>query len=281
MLESERDRFVYARAMEYLLSFASLGVTPELLERYINPSSETLRPSTTAGIYQRILESAANRGMSSGVIDRSIGGIQALAPVLCDFKPDQIMGKFGDPRADVLEAIVKECRPRGKIRREAKSIWPQFCRTIVTGANFMQQFGSANEFYEWVDVFDRDDRTRPALPMLLSLEITGFGFALACDFLKEIGYLKFGKPDVHLHAIFEGLGLTNAHASDYELFKAIARVARHQEVSPYNVDKLFWLVGSGYFHRDEDRNLGTNGRISTDRTDFINQVRKDLPAVQT
>ncbi len=38
--------------------------------------------------------------------------------------------------------------------------------------------------------------------MLLGREINGFGFALSCDFLKELGYEDFPKPDVHLRDIF-------------------------------------------------------------------------------
>lgn len=32
--------------------------------------------------------------------------------------------------------------------------------------------------------------------------------------------------------------------SNYEGFNAVARVARNAGVTPYNVDKLFWLIGS-------------------------------------
>lgn len=62
----------------------------------------------------------------------------------------------------------------------------------------MAQFTSAEDFCAWVDLFDYDDKTRPALPLLLQSEVYGFGLALACDFLKELGYLNFAKPDVHL-----------------------------------------------------------------------------------
>jgi hypothetical protein len=52
---------------------------------------------------------------------------------------------------------------------------------------------------------------------------------------------------VHVKDIFEGLGLSAEGAGDYEVFKAVGRLARNAGVTPYNADKLFWLVGSGSF----------------------------------
>jgi hypothetical protein len=72
--------------------------------------------------------------------------------------------------------------------------------------------------------------------MLLSREIEGFGFALSCDFLKEMGYINFPKPDVHLRDIFTALGLCHDKPDDYQLFKAVIRVAIHTGVSAYNTD---------------------------------------------
>ena len=83
-----------------------------------------------------------------------------------------------------------------------------------------------------MDFFDEDERARPALPTLLEKEIDGFGFALACDFVKELGYENFSKPDVHVKDIFWALGLSPWGTNDYEVFKAVARVARNVNVTP-------------------------------------------------
>lgn len=208
--------------------------------------------------------------MSSGVIGGAIDGIDKLGVILCSFKPAGVSRKYGLDWQQVLEDIKQQLQPRGQFRRTARSIWPLFCRTITSGALYLSQFHSADEFYGFVDIFAKDDRVRPALPMLLSFEIEGFGFPLACDFLKELGYFDFGKPDVHVKAIFKGLGLVAKDADDYRVFKAITRVAYNQGVTPYNVDKLFWLVGSGFLYNH--RHLGSGGRIGTNRNLFIREA---------
>jgi hypothetical protein len=114
----------------------------------------------------------------------------------------------------------------------------------------------------------------PALPLLLAQEIEGFGFALACDFLNGLGYENFSKPDVHVKDIFGGLGLCAEGAGDYEVFRAVGRLARNAGVTPYNADKLFWLVGSGYFY--DDPHIGNKGRIGRHKKEFIVVARERL-----
>lgn len=266
--EAQRDQVAYKMAREYLLSIDR--VTAEMLGRHLS-SPEYDRPDKLADVYTRILKSAQNAGMRPNVIGKAIGGVDELSGLLCGFDPSKVLEKYGDDWNRVLEDIVTQLKPRGQIRRAPRSLWPQFCKTIISGAAFMAQFNTAGDFYAFVDFFDRDDKARPSLPMLLSHEIDGFGFPLACDFLKELGYLNFGKPDVHLKKIFAALGLSAA-ADDYQVFKAIVRVARNVGVMPYEVDKLFWLVGSGNFHLQ-------NVHVGRHRDEFISHVHLSCPKV--
>ena len=270
----ERDRLAYQLAKQHLLRFKSEGVTPEVLESYLQPEQSQLRPSDLAGVYLHLLVSAQNANMRATVVGRALGGIQTLKPILCDFDPQLVTRRYTKGWSDVLDVIERQARPRGRILRSSGSIWPLFCRSILSGAEFLNQFSTVDEFYSWVDFFDRDERSRPALPMLLAQEIDGLGFALACDFLKEIGYFNFAKPDVHVKTIFEGLGLTSVRASQFQVFKAVIRVAQSNQVTPYNADKLFWLIGSGNFYNHP--NLGTDGRIRPQRDQFIRVAAQRL-----
>jgi hypothetical protein len=277
--QQQLDRAAYTLAKDFLLqSGASKGVTPELIEKYLHLS--TPRPDTLAGIYERILESAQNANMKAGVIGGSIGGVHQLGRVLCDFEPDDVLQKYASGWESVLDEVVEHLKPRGSIRRTTRSIWPQYCRTILSAAKFLSQFESADDFYGWVASFDRlDERARPALPMLLDTEIAGLGFPLACDFLKELGDENFSKPDVHVKDIFWAIGLCPWGTSDYEVFKAVARVARNVGVTPYNVDKLFWLIGSGNFYEDED--VSNGGTIGGRKKQFIQVAQMELEEHQT
>ncbi len=269
------DKKAYLLAKGYLLNLGINGVTPNLIEKYLNPLTINPRPTSKQGIYQRILESAQNANMKARVIGGAIGGVNKLSTVLEDFDTEAVLKKYSDGWEAILDDIMKYLQPRGEIRRTPRSIWPHYCQTILSAANFIEQFASSDDFFKWVDFFDLDDRARPSLPMLLSREIEGFGFALSCDFLKELGYINFPKPDVHLRDIFMALNLCQDKRDDYLLFKAIIRLAGHADVSAYNADKVFWLIGSGNFYDDPQI-----GKIGSHKWEFIEYARAKLNNAQ-
>jgi len=192
--QRELDRSAYALAKDFLLQVgASKGVTPKLIEKYLHLS--TPRPDTLAGLYEHLLESAQSANMKAGVIGGSIGGVGNLRPVLCDFEPALVLEKYRSGWEGVLDDIVRQLKPRGGVPRTPRSIWPRYCRSVLSGARFLSRFSSADDFYGWVNLFDEDERARPALPLLLAQEIEGFGFALACDTKYACIMTNYAKDD--------------------------------------------------------------------------------------
>lgn len=243
----DRDVVAYTLAREYLLSLNP--VTEEMLRRHVVFSDNPKGITSIAGVYRQLVQSAQNANMKAGVVGGAIGGIEKLGRVLCRFDPARVKAKYGTDSEQLLNDIVAKLKPRGRVRRGPRSIWPRFCRSALSAATFISRFGSVDDFVAWVGFFDKDDRARPALPILLASEIYGIGFPLACDFLKELGYQDFCKPDVHLKKILGTLHLTESE-NDYAVFKAIVRIARSNDATPYAVDKMFWLIGSGNFYND-------------------------------
>lgn len=115
--QAQRDRTAYVLAQEYLLSFAI--VTREMIDRHLFVS-ESQRPYALADVYRQLLDTAHNAGMMPGVIGATIGKIESLEVVLCDFQPAAIVEKYGRDWEAVLNAIVSEVNPRGKIRARAE-----------------------------------------------------------------------------------------------------------------------------------------------------------------
>lgn len=270
----KRDRQIYELARGYLPSLNIIGVTDTLIEKYLNPLLIHPKPTSKEELYRHMLQSAQEAHMKTRVIGGSINGVDNLSSVLDGFNPATVLSKYEDNWEVLLDQIVKDVKPRGQISRAPKGIWPRYCKTILSAAVFLEQFASAGDFFKWIDFFDKDDRARASLPMLLDNEIEGFGFALSCNFLKELGYVNFPKPDVHLRDIFTELELCREGDDQYHLFKAIIRVATHAKVTPYNADKTFWLIGSGFFY--DDREIGSNGRICSHKKNFIEFVCSKL-----
>jgi len=149
-----------------------------------------------------------------------------------------------------------------------RSLWRTFSEGIISGSRFMASFKNKDDFDSFIRTFARNKYTKAALPMLLSKEIKGFGFALACDFLKELGYREYPKPDIHLIKIFHSLGLSLS-TEPYEVYKSIVEMSEVVGEDAYTVDKIFWLISSGKFYL-----VGVDTGRNRDK--FIESVKLDL-----
>lgn len=257
----------YHSAVSFLLGRIPHDDPRAILDEYLGDSFETNKSPSPSELFKRMLSSAQNANMKAGVIGGSIGGFSNLGKALFKFNPSKVRKAFAGDPASLLAHIRKTLQPRGQIRTSSKSIWPKYCKTVLSAATFLSQFRSGHDFHSWADHLYSDERTMAALPLIIAAEIEGIGYALACDFLKELGYTGYGKPDVHVKEIFIGIGLCLPNASPYQIQKAISQVAKAERTSPYDVDKVFWLIGSGRFYKHPE--IGKNGRIGSMKKSFL------------
>lgn len=262
-------RETYLTAKKFLIRELQLPNATAIVESYLLLPDRSDVPVPISELFERLLSSAQNANMKAGVIGGAIGGINRLGEVLFDFDPKRVQKTFADDPKSLLEVIVKTLRPRGKIRTTSRSIWPKYCKTILSAAAFLTQFENEQDFYAWANHLYGDPRSMAALPMILEAEIEGIGYPLACDFLKELGFVNYGKPDVHLIEIFTGIGLCSDRANAYQVQKIISQIAEASGVSAYAVDKVFWLIGSGKFYNHP--NIGNGGQVGRKKAQFIEE----------
>ena len=265
----EARRFLVSKTREKVPGYDA----EVLIDQYLSLPDKSQEPIALEQVYQRLLESAQNAGMKNKVIGDAIGGIGNLSCVLQGFNPHQVLNDYGNDYEKLLNKIEQELKPTGQFRTASRSLWPGYCKTVLSAARFFSQFASGKDFYDWALHFYRDKRSRAALPLVLSEEIYGIGYPLACDFLKELGFIEYGKPDVHICQIFVAIGLCHKTATPYEIQKIIGQIADTKGVSAYNADKLFWLIGSGHFYNHAD--IGVKGKIGRMKKDFIERVNKE------
>lgn len=269
----EKDQFLFDEATKFLLSLE--GVSEDDIRLHLTPNSGT-KSKTINEIYKQFVISAQNKQMSSNVIGKSIGGIDNIGSVLFDFDPYEVARKYcKNDGQKLLEEIKMKLNPRGEIREGKRSLWPQYCQSLLESAYFLKNFKNADEFYSWVDFFVGDEKTKYALPLLISLDIFGISLPLACDLLKELGYKEYGKPDVHLKYIFREVNLIDRDErsdirQNIETLRVIDRMADSCGVTPYQIDKIFWLIGSGYFYR-----LKPEKRVGQNREKFVEHIKKN------
>ena len=240
-----------------------------ILRKHLNAWDKP-KPTSMSELLFGMLYHASNRWQMRNAIGNR-EKLDELRTHLEDFNPQSIINKYGNDWKKLFGTIKDNYTPPRPMEiNNPNNSWVKFCKTIISASHFLSRFSTVGEFDEFVEQFYLNEYTRVALPLLLDSEVFGLGFALACDFLKENGYPKFVKPDVHIKAIFKGLDISRQKASDYEVFKDVIRFSEEIGEIPYAVDKLFWLVGSSNFYLNNDI------KIRTDRDLFIKEVKNTL-----
>lgn len=271
MIDSVRAyQAAHAFALRELGNNLSSKDAEKVLSHYLNVMDASDVPKPIETIYFRMIASAQNANMMANVIGGSIGGIENLGRATFAFDPRKVLQTFGRDHDRLFLHIRETLKPSGKLLSGTRSLWPRYCRTAISAAAFLDQFKDGEDFFLWANHFYRDPRSMPALPLVISQEIFGFGYPLACDFLKDLGFIGYGKPDVHIKRILVGLGLADGGIGDYGLQKLLARIANDNGVPAYTADKLFWLVGSGKYY--DHPALGKKGRIGRNYKQFLSET---------
>ncbi|MBM3251824.1 MAG: hypothetical protein FJZ11_03485 [Candidatus Omnitrophica bacterium] len=261
MNKKEKYKLVFESAKRFLNDVVARY--PELNEAILKKHLEhEARFDNIRDANKRLIESLSNRNMMASVINFQ-GREKQLRSILCNYGPQAIVNKY-QSAAELLDVFKNNFEIRNIHSR--RNLWRKFAEGIISGSKFMASFKDKDEFNSFIKTFALNKYTKAALPMLLSKEIKGFGLALACDFIKELGYRDYPKPDVHLIKIFSNLGLASS-TDPYEVYKVIIEMSEAVGEDAYTVDKIFWLISSGRFYL-----VGVNtGRR---RDEFISFAKK-------
>jgi hypothetical protein len=262
MKMEKKYQFVYNHAKDFLREIINENkeLNEEILKKHLE--NEQMVFTDLRDINQRLVESLSNRNMMASVINIQ-GKKEKIKLLLYNFEPDKILESY-----KTSEILLSEFKKHFIIKNfeSKRNLWRKFSEGIISGSKFLSSFKSKDNFDNFVKLFSFNKYTKAALPMLLSKEIKGFGFALSCDFLKELGYREYPKPDRHLIKIFYELGLCNSK-EPYEVYKAIIEMSENVDDDAYTIDKTFWLISSGKFLNDI--------KVSRNRDKFIGKM-KDL-----
>lgn len=266
----QNDGKIYKLAIRFLLTKTKQGITEKVLDAYRLKNAKP-RPDKLNGVYLALLKAAQNSRIKSNVIGKSLGkgGVERIGSVLGDFDPKFVKAKYQSSE-QLLETIKREVKSTSQMKGR---IWSGYCRTIIEGAEFLSRFSSAEDFYRFVNPFaeSEHEKVNLVLPLLIDKTIKGFGFALSCEFFRQLGYSQYGKPDVHVETILKELGCCSDNAGGYKVSLALNKIARKAHVCPYDADKVLWLIGSGKFTKHPEI-----GHLTGMRAEFIAYAKKHL-----
>ena len=244
---------VYKQAENFLQKMAPTGIN---LEKYYIADKKAYK--SLDDIFVQFIDSAQNYQRMPNVIAFNARR-KEVGKILHDFDHKKVSSM--DP-----ENLYRLLRDKFDVKSAdtKQNSWRKWSNAIVDAARFLSEFKDTADFDEFVNRFDYNVHTSMALPRLISHKINGIGFALACNLLKELGYSRYPKPDVHLMDVFSGLGL--CEKDQIATFEAVVRMSDYcmeagdKTATPYKVDKIFWLICSGNFHLEEPKGILVKGQ---------------------
>ncbi|OAA84693.1 hypothetical protein [Clostridium ljungdahlii] len=258
MKKEEKMQICYTKAKEYLIEITPLELQGEELRKYFN-IEKTFK--TKSDILYGLLGSLQNGNRMPNVIGLwNENRRDIFEQILYQYDAESILQQY-----DADSLYEEFCANFNVKNKDSKNnLWMRYSKSIISASKFISGFETAVDFDNFISSFSNNRLSSVAAPLILEKEVFGLGFTLACDFLKEMGYSQYPKPDVHIKDIFSSFGL--CEDNDYEAYKAVIEMANICNDTPYNVDKVFWLIGSGKFYL-HDVNIGGN------KKDFINKVQ--------
>lgn len=255
----DKYKLVYNAAVEYLYSIKPQEISKKELEKYFSVKEKY---KTINDVSELLFSSLQNYQRMPNVIG-FYPKKEKFRKILFNFDCNEIINRYKS-YTELLKVFEKEFKLDSSGFDRINNSWVKYSKAIISASEFMSQFKDAKDFDQFVNLFTYNESTSAALPMLLSREIYGLGFALGCDFLKELGYDQYPKPDIHLIDVFSELGLSDRN--EYNCYKSIIKMARIVGETPYKVDKVFWLICSGSYYFD-----GIN--IGRKKKEFIDYVK--------
>jgi hypothetical protein len=253
---------LYAAAYDYLESRIGKAALEQKLDHY-----RCYKVENIYDVFWHLLNSLTNKvGMRA-----TIGAIDPLEPFLFGFDPWQTYSHYQDDWQLLFRTIEQNHQPPGPMSiKNESSYWVLFCKGILSSAEFLSRFESYKSFDEFVQCFAFNDLSIAALPILIDQEIYGMGFPLGCDWLKEMGYTNYAKPDTHTIDILYKTGVAPSQ-ENYAVFKTMVKMARVNDEVPAVVDRLLWFIGSGKYVDEIDK-------IRRQKAGFIQLLRPKLDA---
>ncbi len=242
---------LYSKAYSFLVEHLPEGITEENLQRYFVAKFE--KPESLKTVFFELIHAAQNYQFMPNVIKfmerRSI-----VESILHDYDIPYVAALNEWDLYQLFRSKFSVTSTDNK-----HNCWYKWACSIIDSARFLKTFRDFEEFDAYVQAFVNNLDTRIELPEEISRKIRGIGFALACNALKELGYPEYSKPDVHVTDICAALGLPAGTQQD--VFRSMAKVADDIGVSPYKVDKVFWLICSGNYYLDNVRVPGLKAAL--------------------
>lgn len=254
-------RALYDSTYKQLITQAAVyGLSPAVLDKYFRsaPEYNALLGVDMSMVLERLLFTLQNRQRFSRTI-RFQEHKEETKKLLYDFDVKKIADDYKSDHA--VERLHTKLCPVFKwdVNARTPMLW---CEGLIQGAQQLAKFQNSTDLVSKIRNFKGTEMVHY---WMKHYPIKGMGFALTCDFLKEIGF-DLAKPDVHIKGVLDSVfNLSENTLEDEEYLTLFMNIVnslkkiKDPNLSAYKLDKMIWLVCTNDFYLDRcEKNLRQN-----------------------
>lgn len=252
---------------ELLVMLQRNGLSEYDLKKYF--VIDNRKPESLQDVYIEFIRTASTNFSHTASIINFNENQTKISEILQGFNYEYVSLLSGTEKDKMSEKFIDLFNVQRGSDKEKDYLLTRWIKVVLFSAVFISGCRNIEGFYNRVN---RTDDLKQ-VPIRISNEIEGFGFNSACDALTNLGYPEYVRPNWHLAEICTQLRIIKGNESvadnnissfkqnnkfqfkvskleDYEAFDAIRRIAADNNVSPFMLDKVFQLVCSGNFFKD-------------------------------
>ena len=217
-------------------------------------------------IVKRLCSSLQNSGQMSNSIkfNKDRNNRCLIESVVCNYEASKFVKSFNS-WVEVYCALTEEGKndngvEKGFNKGIAKSNWEKYAKGLFEGIHFLTD-NDKNGFKRIRALIKKSNTVETVSKDMIdeisdiSKHISGLGFALTCDWLKECGCTWLVKPDTHIVEVYKHLvGVDNVSNKDliidmFDYARLIRKELGDKSMTAYKLDKMIWLVCTGNFYQ--------------------------------
>lgn len=183
--------------------------------------------------------------------------------IFFDYDHKRIIDKYNE------ETLFKEFCNSFPVKNanSKQNSWRRYAKSVLSACRYLNRFDTAEQFNNYILSFDG------SLDIVYEFNksIYGMGFAIACNTIKDLGFVDYSKPDTHLISVMHDCGLASNDVE--EVFYKIRDIAKDNNDTPFNVDRMIWLVCSGNYFYD-------NYQIISRKDELIKRIKEGIKQCQ-
>lgn len=249
----------YRGSYEFLLKHKPISMSMQQFESYLNGSD--IKATSMSDVVNQLCSSLQNYQGMKNYIGFHTRNHQEIRKTLfnMDITKCTEVYKTGE---DLYQAFIQNgCR-----MMNSQKSWYRYSKNIVNGLVWLSEFDDFLSFENYVQSYS--GRELDLAYEIENLKDNFFGFALACDFFKEMGFYGFSKPDTHIIKVLNqkynqehGISSNIQMLNKYGCFVELKKIAKENNVTDYHLDKLIWTICSGEFHHPINYKFGSKREL--------------------